>query len=91
MSFCPFPARFFCSFPLSLLFPLSFTGFPITDEIILISKRQGYKPSFDFIWFYVLNEKIEDLIEAAAEDLSDEEFDRVSVYVENDLRASRFR
>src|ERR1700693_2519247 len=28
----------------------------------------GYKPSFDFIWFYVPDEKIEDLIEAAAED-----------------------
>jgi hypothetical protein len=51
----------------------------------------NYQPVFYNIWFYVPNEKIEALIESAAEGLRDEEADRVSVYVEHDLRASRSR
>lgn len=50
-----------------------------------------FKPSFYNVWFYVPNKKIEDLIESAAGDLRDNEVDRVSVYVEEDLRAAKFR
>src|SRR5437899_3531976 len=40
MPSCLFPLRFFHSLPLFLLLTLSFAGFPIADEVILISKRQ---------------------------------------------------
>src|SRR2546430_15875441 len=40
MPSCLFSVRFFHSLPLFLLLTLSFTGFPIADEIILISKHQ---------------------------------------------------
>src|SRR2546430_12358902 len=37
---CLFPVQFFHSLPLFLLLLLSFTRFPIADEVILISQRQ---------------------------------------------------
>src|SRR2546421_9344140 len=40
MPSCLFSVRFFHSLPLFLLLTLSFSGFPIADEIILISKHQ---------------------------------------------------
>src|SRR5438270_12414604 len=39
---CLFPVQFFHSLPLFLLLLLSFTRFPIADEVILISQRQTY-------------------------------------------------
>src|SRR6266446_6312147 len=38
---CLFPVQFFHSLPLFLLLLLSFTRFPIADEVILISQRQS--------------------------------------------------
>src|SRR5216683_6291869 len=40
MPSCLFPVQFFHSLPLFLLLALSFTRFPIADEVILISQRQ---------------------------------------------------
>src|SRR5450756_797630 len=42
MPSCLFPVQFFHSLPLFLLLTLSFTTFPIADELILISKRQEH-------------------------------------------------
>jgi hypothetical protein len=54
------------------------------------NEAMNYRLSFQEIWFYVPTAKLERLIESAVDDLSsDEEADRLSVYVENDLLASR--
>src|SRR5216683_2315371 len=43
MPSCLFPVQFFHSLPLFLLLALSFTRFPIADEVILISQRQDHQ------------------------------------------------
>lgn len=51
----------------------------------------GYVKAFPAIWFYVPNEKLKELVAAAIETLRDDERGRVSVGVEKDLIASKFR
>ena len=51
----------------------------------------GYEHAFPFIWFYVPNEHLKRLIESCIEDLPEPEQERVSVAIEQDLIASRFR
>ncbi len=51
----------------------------------------GYQKAFPAIWFYVPNERPKELIESAIEELQDDEQKRVSVAIEEDLIASKFR
>lgn len=68
------------------------------DKLVRLVRASGfdpeslrYGPTFPTIWFYVPHESMKKLVEAAIEDLQEDERDRVSVAIEHDLRASRFR
>lgn len=55
------------------------------------SESSRYGLTFPALWLYVPNESIKKLVEAAIEALLEDEQERVSVAVEQDLIASRFR
>jgi hypothetical protein len=55
------------------------------------SEHSRYGPTFPALWFSVPNESIKKLVEAAIEELLEDEQERVSVAIEQDLMASRFR
>jgi hypothetical protein len=70
----------------------------IFDKLVRLVRASGldqeslqYGPTFPAIWFYVPDEKIKRLVESALEDLQEDEQKRVSVAIEQDLIASRFR
>jgi hypothetical protein len=70
----------------------------VEEKLIRLVRRSDYSPKgmyapvFPGIWFYVPNEKLKKLIESACEEvLTKEEQERVSVVVEEDILASRFR
>lgn len=55
------------------------------------SADEDYRLTFQEIWFYVPNEKIQDLVESAVDDLQESEQERIGVHIEPDLRASRYK
>jgi hypothetical protein len=57
----------------------------------IVSDGLGYRSAFSTIWFYTPNEQIKTLVESCYEVLTDDERARVSVGIEKDLLASKYR